>query len=66
LFALLFVVTAVVTLRSVSLSSEENKKAALYSIPYVMLYTAMMSLFWVASIIVWLVKGGGRRWEKKR
>jgi cellulose synthase/poly-beta-1,6-N-acetylglucosamine synthase-like glycosyltransferase len=65
MFAMLFIVTVVVTLHSMSLSSEENKKAAFYTIPYAMFYTAMMSLFWVAAIGVWLVKGGGRKWEKR-
>jgi cellulose synthase/poly-beta-1,6-N-acetylglucosamine synthase-like glycosyltransferase len=66
MFTVLFVVTAVVTLRSLSLSSEENKKAAIYTIPYAMLYTAMMAVFWVVSLGVWLVKGGERKWDKKR
>jgi cellulose synthase/poly-beta-1,6-N-acetylglucosamine synthase-like glycosyltransferase len=66
MFGILFVLTAVVTLRSLSLSNEENKKAAFYSIPYIMFYTSLMSIFWVVSIFVWLVKGGERKWDKKR
>jgi cellulose synthase/poly-beta-1,6-N-acetylglucosamine synthase-like glycosyltransferase len=66
MFTLLFILTGIVTIRSLSLSSEENKKAVIYTIPYAMLYTAMMALFWVASLGVWLVKGGERKWDKKR
>jgi cellulose synthase/poly-beta-1,6-N-acetylglucosamine synthase-like glycosyltransferase len=64
IFLMTFVIGIILIWR-LGLFEKGARRTALYIVPYMFLYAMMMSLFWILSLPVWLVKGGERRWEKR-
>jgi cellulose synthase/poly-beta-1,6-N-acetylglucosamine synthase-like glycosyltransferase len=59
-------VIGIILIWRMGLLEKSMKRTTFYIVPYMFLYSILMSLFWILSLPIWLAKGGGRRWEKRK